>query len=144
MLQPIPESNPRFFVPDLSPHDRQSLRGMRPCIVFVAESPHVSEIEPEKPGDRRPLCGVAGRQWWGLLTDLLEGRVDADVSLEHLLDFCLKHRIVVLNAVQYPLDPKVTKGFPDADPLKNLGFSKLSGMQFYKKLKNSPQVQRSI
>ena len=33
----------RFFVPDLSPEQRQQLKAIEPKIVFVAESPHERE-----------------------------------------------------------------------------------------------------
>jgi hypothetical protein len=136
--------NPRFFVPDLSPRDRKALVGIRPRAIFVAESPHVSEIEPESIDQRRPLCGVAGRQWWGLLSELLDFEKNEDVSLEHLVQFCQNHRIVVMNAVQYPLDPKVVKAFALADPAKNLGFNKVSGPYSFKRLKKSAPVQEAL
>lgn len=136
--------NSRFFVPDLSPSDRIALRGVKPNLVFVAESPHIHEIEADELEQRRPLCGTAGKQWWGLLSEITEGRSCTDVSLNHLIEYCLKHQITVMNAVQFPLDPKIAKPYPKADPLKNLGFSKASGPFSFKKLKASPQVQRSI
>jgi hypothetical protein len=117
---------------------------MKPRFVFVAESPHISEVEPDELGQRRPLCGAAGKQWWGLLTKLLEGTENSDVSLKHLLDFCSRHDIAVMNAVQFPLDPKVSKLFPKADPVKNLGFCKVSGEYSHKKLKKSDPVQSAI
>lgn len=136
--------NPRYLVPDLSPRDRKALARMRPRAIFVAESPHVSEITPKDLDQRRPLCGVAGRQWWSLLRDILESSPESSVDLDDLIQFCLKHKIVVMNAVQYPLDPKITKEFPGADPIENLGFNKVSGAYSFKKLKNSPEVQAAI
>ena len=140
----ISKPSPRYFVPDLSPHDRKVLAQLKPKYVFVAESPHISEVEPDEMKDRRPLCGAAGRQWWGLLSELLEKKPNTDVSLEHFIAFCQKHSIAVLNAVQYPLDPKVAARYPDADPAQNLGFNKVAGAYSYKKLKASPQVQASL
>ncbi len=67
-----------------------------------------------------------------------------DLSLVSLLKFCSKHQTVVMNAVQYPLDPKVAQRFPDADPAKNLGFSKVSGPDSYKKRKQSLQVTAAM
>jgi hypothetical protein len=152
MLQRVEKSSskskflpsPRYFVPDLSTVDRSVLKKMKPRAIFVAESPHVNEIEPETPGERRPLCGMAGRKWWGLVSELLEGEANADVSLARLLETCFKHRIVIMNAVQYPLDPKVAVVFPEADPAKNLGFNKVSGLYSFKKLKAGPQVRAAI
>ena len=134
----------RYLVPDLSPLDREALSRMRPRFAFVAESPHLNEIQPEEKSERRPLCGMAGRQWWSLLSELLEGEANPDVSLERLISLCLKHRIAVLNAVQFPLDPKISKKYPGADPIENLGFCKASGPYHYKKLKNSPEVRKSL
>src|SRR4051794_8604940 len=117
----------RYFVPDLTPQARAKLRALRPRAIFVAESPHVSEIAPESLAERRPLCGKAGLKWWSLLSELLEGQASADVSLERLEEICRKHRIAILNAVQYPLDPKVTAAFPGANPEQTIGFSKAPG-----------------
>lgn len=136
--------NPRFFVPDLSPLDRKALKGISPQFVFVAESPHVSELEPEQKEARRPLCGKAGREWWSLLGELLENDPSQDVSLERMLRLCKTRQIAVLNAVQYPLDPKVSRVFPAANPVSHLGFSKEAGAHSYKKLKESPEVLSMI
>jgi len=136
--------NRRFFVPDLTPEAHPEWKGFRPRWVFVAESPHLNEVEPEAEEDRRPLCGAAGRAWWSLLSRLLEGEPSDDVSLERFHKLCIAHGIAVLNAVQYPLDPKITRRFADADPLRVLGFSKLAGSQGYKKLKASDLVQARI
>jgi hypothetical protein len=138
------QPNQRYFVPDLSPQDRDILKSLKPKWVFVAESPHVSEVEPESLRDRRPLCGMAGKKWWGLLSEILEGESNSDVGLDRLLKFCAKQKIAVMNAVQYPLDPKVGAKFPGADPAKNLGFNKVSGLYSYKKLKKSKVVQKAI
>ena len=136
--------NPRFFVPDLSPKDRLFLRNAKVRVVFVGESPHVNEIEEEKAELRRPLCGAAGKQWWSLLAEILEPGTQIDVSASWLMEFCLRHQLAVLNAVQYPLDPKITKAYPLAEPSKNLGFDKVSGPYSFKRLKNTSPVQQSI
>jgi hypothetical protein len=136
--------NSRFWVPDLSPKDRKDLAQTQVRWVFVAESPHINEIEPDRMDQRRPLCGVAGRQWWGLLSELLEGEANSDVSLDRLIHFCKREKIAVMNAVQSPLDPKITKYFPEAEPVANLGFNKVSGPNSFKRLKNSAQVQNAI
>jgi hypothetical protein len=136
--------NRRFFVPDLSPLDRISLKRVIPRFVFVAESPHISELEADELDARRPLCGKAGREWWSLLGDVLESNPSTDVSLERMLGLCKSQRIAVINAVQYPLDPKVARLFPGADPVPHLGFSKEQGPHSYKKLKNSPEVGAMI
>lgn len=134
----------RYFVPDLTPRDRMELRALRPWVVFVGESPHLSEVAPERKGDRRPLCGAAGRQWWSLLSELLEGRPDPDVSLERILGFSARHGIAVMNSVQYPLDPKIAAVHPQADPLENLGFSKAAGELGYKRRKGGAAVRSAI
>jgi hypothetical protein len=134
----------RFLVPDLSPQGHPEQGDFAPRVIFVAESPHVSEVEPERLADRRPLCGIAGRQWWSLLSELLEGHSNADVSLRRLLEICVGNGIAVMNAVQYPLDPKVAVRFPEAAPERVLGFSKLPGKGGYKALKSEPQVRAVV
>jgi len=136
--------NPRYLVPDLSPENRKELRKKVPRVVFVAESPHVSEVESEAMDHRRPLCGAAGRQWWGLLTEILEEQRNSDVELKQLLRVCSQYSLAIVNAVQFPLDPKVGRLFPEAAPIENLGFCKLSGEHSYKKLKKSKAVQSAI
>ncbi len=122
-----------YRVPDLTPRDRPELRGLKFRYVFVAESPHISEVEPEAEPDRRPLCGAAGKVWWKALSEIIEGVTNENLSLEYFLKFCAQHRIAIANAVQVPLDPKVTRLFPDADPILTLGFSKEVGPHHYKK-----------
>jgi hypothetical protein len=134
----------RYLVPDLSPQARPKLSKLRPKVLFVAESPHIHEVEPAVESERRPLCGAAGKAWWGTLTELLEGETNSDVSLKHLIEFCGDWDIAVMNAVQVPLDPKVMKRFPDADPLRHVGFSKEAGPSFYKKQKGTPQLERTL
>jgi hypothetical protein len=145
----------RYFVPDLSPEARSSLKKLKPRYLFVAESPHVQEVEPDAKGKRRPLCGAAGKKWWGMLAQLLGSPLDLkrtqknseqelDLSLRSLESFCLSHHLAVLNAVQYPLDPKVAQRFPEADPVKNLGFNKVSGPFSYKRQKDTPEVALAL
>ncbi len=115
-------------------------------VVFVAESPHISEVEPDSLAARRPLCGAAGRAWWKMLREIFEGERDTvpDVSLAAMLRFCRQHRIAVINAVQYPLDPKVAARFPEADPVSNLGFAKVTGEWNYKRQKKSDALQGAL
>lgn len=132
----------RYFVPDLSPWDRKELATLKPKNVFVAESPHLNEVEPEELEARRPLCGAAGKKWWSKLGRILERVENEDVSLVRMLRVCRDYRIVVMNAVQYPMDPKIAARYPDGDPVKNLSFAKVSGESNFKK--KTPAVQRAI
>ena len=136
--------NKRFLVPDLSPKERPALSRMKVKFVFVAESPHVNEIEPDALRARRPLCGAAGRKWWGMISKVLEGVVDEGAELERQLSLCRKHGIVVMNAVQYPLDPKIIRHVEGAEPLRNLGFSKAAGHGHYRRLKESESVRTAL
>ena len=134
----------RYFIPDLSPEFRSELKRARVRWVFVAESPHTSEVEPESAEQRRPLCGSAGRAWWKALGEILEQDPSSDTSLERLLRICKNHGIAVMNAAQVPLDSKITKLFPKADPLKALGFSKDPGKSYYKNQKASKGMKAAI
>jgi len=134
----------RYFVPDLTPMDRKELRNLRPEVVFVAESPHVSEVTPESEVERRPLCGSAGKKWWALLGELLGDDQGEDVALTRMLHLCEEYRIALLNVLQYPLDKGIRKKIPGADPVANLGFCKNPGNQSYKKLKNTDSVTQAI
>lgn len=118
---------------------------MRFRYVFVAESPHVSEVEPAEPFERRPLCGAAGKVWWKTLSEVIEGAPNDDLSLERFLGFCRKNRIAVMNAVQFPLDPKILKHISssEVDPMKTVGFSKEPGPHHYKKAKD-PERSRVL
>ncbi|OFZ17731.1 MAG: hypothetical protein A2X94_15200 [Bdellovibrionales bacterium GWB1_55_8] len=140
-MSSIPNLDPRYFVPDLSPQQRGEVRNFFVDRVFVAESPHIHEVEPEDRNERRPLCGAAGRRWWRMLGELLEQAPLQDLCSKSLVDFCAKHRFAVLNAIQFPLDPAVTRLFPQADPLKTLGFSKAAGVRRYKRMKDSEEVR---
>lgn len=144
-MHPVPKRDaPHYLVPDLSPRDRDALSGMKPRVIFVAESPHTSEIAPERLGERRPLCGAAGKKWWAALGEVLEGDSSEEVSLERMLRLCREHGIALLNAVQVPLDQAVTKKEPAADPLKTVGFCKNTGPHSYRRLKDSPTVRSAI
>jgi len=134
----------RFFVPDLSPEARHELRDLKVKVIFVAESPHTSEVEPEELAARRPLCGSAGRRWWSVLGDVLDANPSEDVSLSRLLDLCRRHGVVVMNAVQYPLDPKIAAAYAAADPALNLGFHKGPGELSFKKKKKTPELQSAL
>lgn len=134
----------RYFVPDLSPIDRPQLDWSRKRIVFVAESPHVSEIAPERRTARRPLCGKAGRAWWKTVSEVVEGKPNDSVDLERLEALCRDFGLVVMNAVQVPIDSKVTQEFKEADPLQLVGFDKGPGPHTYKKLKAQPAVKAAI
>jgi hypothetical protein len=134
----------RYFVPDLSPMARPELKGVKPKIIFVAESPFESEVAPEKESERRPLCGKAGQEWWRMIGAIINGEVSNETSLKRLLELCRKAEIAVLNSVQYPLDPKIVSYYDElADPLEGLGFTKFSPVS-YKKLKTSDNVQTAI
>lgn len=136
--------HPRFFVPDLTPVDRPELSGSRPRLIFVAESPHTSEVAPSEKQARRPLCGMAGRKWWSLLGEILENDPSEDVSLDRMIRLCRQHRIAVMNAVQFPLDTAICKTVPEADPVRHLKFCKNPGPHSYKKLKKSPAVSAAL
>ncbi len=140
----LKESKLRYFVPDLSPQSRDELRKVPIRFVFVGESPHLSEIEPENLDQRRPLCGAAGKQWWSLLSEILEGDTNGDVSLKRQLKLCAEYGFAVINAVQYPLDPKISATYPEADPAQNLGFGKLTGEYSFKKYKTNQRIERAI
>ena len=102
------------------------------------------EVEPVEIDCRRPLCGAAGRQWWKKLGEILGGSSSEDVSLDRMLELASLNRIAVLNAVQFPMDPKIKAKFPEAEPVGNLGFAKAAGDTGYKKRKNEFGVQRAV
>lgn len=134
----------RFFVADLSPEQRPALADLKPKLVFVAESPHVSEVEPLNAAERRPLCGSAGREWWSMVGTMVAGDSSRETDLERLLSLCRLARIAVMNAVQYPIDPKIVMHYgSEADPVTHLGFAKVAPASF-KKLKNGEDVEAAI
>jgi hypothetical protein len=124
--------------------DRKNLHDLRPKVVFVAESPHTSEVEPEDREERRPLCGAAGKKWWGLLGRMAGDGKGEDVSLDRMLELCQEQRVALLNAVQYPLDEGIKKKVPGAEPVANLGFCKNPGPKSYKKLRDSAEVRQAV
>jgi hypothetical protein len=119
----------RFCVPDLVPSSGR-LRA-----VFIGESPHRDEVAPKDAALRSPFRGVAGREWWAELvklagSDLTVRPVPPRPALESL---CSALGIAVMNAVQYPIDPKIVLHQGDsAAPKMHLGFEKGSGEASYK------------
>lgn len=134
----------RYLVPDLSAEARPELKGLKPRLIFVAESPHEAETAPADQGVRRPLCGRAGQSFWKMIGEQLGGQSSSDTSLERLLELVRKGQFAVLNAVQYPLDPKITLYYGEAvDPVLQLGFSKVPPAS-YKKLKSTREVECAV
>lgn len=120
--------------------DRPELMRLQPRLIFVAESPHVNEVEPESRLERRPLCGKAGKVWWRKLGVLLGEPPSDEVTLGRMLRICAEHQILVMNAVQFPLDPKISLHYPEAEPVRNLGFAKITGPLSYKKKASNPKI----
>lgn len=116
----------RWFVPDLVP------RGVEVRAVFVGESPHKDEIKPERMDERSPFRGSAGRDWWVALFERAgqplvpkPHRRTPDVPpRKELEDVCRSLHIAVLNAVRFPLDPRITQHYPEFVPMECLGFDK--------------------
>lgn len=134
----------RYFVPDLSPEQRAQLRDFQPKMVFVAESPHEAEVAPEAERERRPLCGKAGREWWGMIGQILEHKNSQATDLERLLHLCCLGELAVMNAVQFPLDPKITAHYgEEASPLEALSFTKVAPYGF-KKLRATDAVKTAV
>ncbi|MBI3557203.1 MAG: hypothetical protein HY074_13145 [Deltaproteobacteria bacterium] len=134
----------RYLVPDLTPEQRSQLVSLKPRLLFVAESPHVNEIEPDDIAQRRPLCGKAGQAFWHMIGRLLADEDSTDTSLERELRLCQLGNFAVLNAVQFPLDPKVMQVTGLAcDPVTNLGFSKVAPTM-YKKLRTTKPVETAV
>lgn len=111
----------RWLVPDLVPD------GVELCAIFVGESPHKDELKPQDQVERSPFRGSAGKQWWQEIFGCAglpfqrEAQVPPKTELEHV---CRKLRIAVLNAVQYPIDPKITQHYPACVPREYLKFDK--------------------
>lgn len=134
----------RYFVPDLSPEQRPQLHDLRAEVVFVAESPHEAETASERLSERRPLCGRAGQAFWKMIGELTMGVSSSDTDLERLLSLARRGRFAVMNAVQFPLDPKITLYYGDAaDPVAHLGFSK-AALASFKKLKSTAEVEAAV
>ncbi len=119
----------RYRVPDLLPGTK------RVRAVFVGESPHRDEVAPESAGERSPFRGMAGREWWSALAKfqrhpLVAKPVPPRAELEAL---CRELGVAVLNAVQFPLDPKISLHTGEsAVPARELGFAKDKGATGYK------------
>jgi hypothetical protein len=116
----------RWLVPDLVP------TGVELRAIFVGESPHKDEVKPKNKGERFPFRGSSGRSWWVEIFDCaalslgatpLPALSDVPPRLE-LERVCRDLRIAVLNAVQYPIDPKITKHYPSCVPREFLKFDK--------------------
>lgn len=126
----------RYRVPDLLPGAPEKARA-----VFVGESPHRDEVAPETPEERTPFRGMAGREWWSAVARL-SGREIAVKPMPPravLEPLCRDLGIGLLNAVQYPLDPGITRHTgQDADPASALGFAKASGPTSYKRVFKEP------
>lgn len=103
--------------------------------VFVGESPHRDEVAPESPSERSPFRGVAGREWWSELAKFLSHPLAMRPVPPRatLMQVCEELEIAVMNAVQYPLDPKIMlhQGRESA-PVVQIGFEKGVGEQSYK------------
>lgn len=132
----------RFFVPDLSPADRLELKNVPIRVIFAAESPHTQEVAPERVGERRPLCGPAGREWWKLLGEILGEEANEELSLGWMLHLCRKGKFALVNAVQYPLDARAR--LPQGGQIEALGFYKNSGPRYYKKLAGDARVLSAL
>ena len=118
----------RYRVQDLIPSQKTK-------IVFIAESPHKDEVAPENSQERSPFRGTAGREWWSALAKFTQTKpANRDVPpRDQLLKICSELEISVMNAVQFPLDPKITLHEGKAcSPVEYLGFQKSSGPEGYK------------
>lgn len=139
----FPSYAERFRVPDILPKGDgwSQLKA-----VFIGESPHRDEVAPKDPALRSPFRGVAGREWWEELVKIagIEMKVRPVPARPLLENLCQQLRIGVLNAVQYPIDPKITLHQGDAStPRTQLGFEKGAGDFGYKAVvKQSPRDSR--
>lgn len=117
----------RFWVEDLVP---EVPIGQIRC-VFVGESPHTEEVEPPLQNLRSPFRGKAGRNLFEkICRKPIEGSIDREIWQKKIN--C--SRVAILNAVQFPLDEKITKPFPDASPSSNLKFAKVTGEASFRKV----------
>jgi hypothetical protein len=130
----FPKYSRRFRVPDLKPPGGPGSRGNL-VVIFVGESPHRDEVAPTDPRERTPFRGAAGRAWWSELAKFLKHpkEVRPVPPRPVLLEICAELRIAMINAVQFPLDPKIAlhQG-RQAAPIPNLGFEKGPGRLGYK------------
>jgi hypothetical protein len=122
----------RFYVEDLAPE----ISPKRVKAIFIGESPHRDEVAPEDAAERSPFRGVAGREWWTELAKFLSYDVQTKPVPERavLMKMASELGIVVMNAVQYPLDPKITLHQEGSSPEEQLGFQKSTGPTGYKKV----------
>lgn len=121
----------RYRVLDLVPHG--ALTELRAA--FIGESPHRDEVAPPSFEQRSPFRGVAGREWWMELSRFLAQPLALRPvpPREALLDACRQLRVAVLNAVPFPIDPKIVMHEGSAsEPRSALGFEKSSGPFGYK------------
>ena len=118
----------RYRVTDLVPSKKIK-------VIFIAESPHKDEVSSENPEERSPFRGIAGREWWGALSKFTRVKPPTREipPRDQLLVICNELGIAVMNAVQFPLDPKITlhEG-AECSPHQFLGFQKSSGPLGYK------------
>ena len=122
----------RFLVPDLLP-PKSSLSSLR--AIFIGESPHRDEVLPEDSRERTPFRGIAGREWWAELTKFQVSPVQTRPvpNRKVLLEICAELQFALMNAVQFPIDPKITlhQG-AKSSPHDQLGFEKGAGATGYK------------
>ncbi|MBL7714208.1 MAG: hypothetical protein JNL01_01995 [Bdellovibrionales bacterium] len=124
----------RFRVPDL-------VGAGTARVLFVGDAPSRDEVSSEDIGERSPLRGVSGRQWWKELFRILgeSPAVNPIPGRAQLQALCDRLKIQIIHAVQFPIDPKIKNHFGDAaSPESYLGFAKGSGPVGYKAVfKNS-------
>ena len=79
-----------------------------------------------------------------MVGELVAGETSQATDLERLLRLSRQGGFAVMNAVQFPLDPKITTYYgPGADPVDHLGFSKVPPAS-YKKLRHAGDVEMAI
>jgi hypothetical protein len=103
---------------------RSRARRCRACATFIGESPHKDEITPEKKIERSPFRGSAGRDWWAPILACAGRHGPHMLSRAEHEQVCHQLRIAVLNAVQYPIDPKISQHYPNCVPREFLEFDK--------------------
>ena len=122
----------RFRVEDLIP---QIALGHELTAVFIGESPHRDEVASENAAERSPFRGTAGREWWQELSQFQATSLPVKPVPDRmrLLQICSELQIGVMNAVQFPIDPKIClhQG-NESDPYLYLGFEKSAGIKGYK------------
>ncbi len=122
----------RYRVDDLVPPPGEWSR-LR--AVFIGESPHKDEVAPEDPRERSPFRGMAGREFWTEVAKYLKAPgmtrpVPPRAELERI---CTELGMALMNAIQYPLDPKIALHYGEGcSPAEQLGFEKATGPRGYK------------